>query len=55
MGHPGGPVVKTVLPLQGHWSDSWFGTKILCAVWRGQKEKKKKKGMCYILNSVMGT
>ena len=38
---PGGPVVKAPhSQCRGHTFDSWSGTKILHAAWRGQKIKK---------------
>ena len=32
---PGGPVVKTLLSMQGHWLDPWL-RKIPHAMWSGQ-------------------
>ena len=37
---PGGPVVKTVLPMQGHRFDPGQGTKNSHASWCNQRKKK---------------
>ena len=39
---PGGPVVKTVLPMQGHRFDPGQGTKNSHASWCNQRKKKKR-------------